>query len=343
MTSASAKHPALLPPHLTRIRRSPALDQSHLWRSSRLWLSYIAPLVLLWIAAFVPGREVAVPTALPILALLALAGSRCMRMTHVHSLVAISGIAVAALGCGHSEAASAPPGTTPRAERDPGALAVTQEAGEPAAPDRAAHMQATFWLAVVARDAVISGELETAKLAADSLAQHDFGGSLPEDWKHWVAQMQQRAGDVALAPDLAAAAQSVAALSLACGDCHAQKRRTPKLHGQQALAWKDAPEDLRERMYRYGRGAEQLWHGLIQPSDAMWLNGTATLTRAPVQPALRAGEQIGPAMAHKIEEIRALARRARVARSHPERAAIYGELITRCADCHFVAREELAD
>jgi hypothetical protein len=296
----SAKRLAVLPSRRTRIPRSPALDLGRVSHSSRLWLLYFVLLVLLWIAAFLP----------------------------------------VASGCSHSQAASTPAGTTPHAEHGARAAAATSSAGEADAPDRSAHMQATFWLAVVARDAVISGDLEAAKRAADALADHDYRGSLPGDWKHWVAQMQQRAADVALAPDLAAAAQSVATLSLACGDCHAQNRRTPELRNEQALAWNDPPEQLHERMYRHEVGAEQLWHGLIQPSEAMWLNGTATLTRAPLQPALRAGEEIDPAMAAKVEEIRELAKRARVAGSHPERAAIYGQLITRCADCHFVAREE---
>jgi cytochrome c553 len=201
-------------------------------------------------------------------------------------------------------------------------------------------MQATFWLAVTARDGVIGGDLELARRAANALAEHDYSGSLPRDWAHWVARMQQGAADVALAPDLASAAQSVAALSLTCGNCHAEKRRAPKLHDEAALAWKDPPEDLRERMDRHGLGAEQLWHGLIQPSEEMWLNGTVTLTRAPLQPALRAGERISPAMQAQVEQIRALAQRARAAKSHPERASAYGEVIAACSACHYATREE---
>jgi hypothetical protein len=244
----------------------------------------------------------------------------------VHTKPLHIALVLAALGCGHSEAARKPASTAP------------SPAAENDAPDRAAHMQATFWLAVVARDAVIGADLEAAKRAASGLAAHDYGGALPEDWHYWVTQMQQRADEVALAPDLASAARAVASLSLSCGDCHAQKRVQPRLSTEAAMAWKDPPEDLHERMYRHALGAEQLWHGLIQPSEEMWRNGTLTLTRAPLEPALQDGEAVSPEMTAKIEEIRELAKRARVASSHPERAAIYGELITRCAECHYLSR-----
>jgi mono/diheme cytochrome c family protein len=141
-----------------------------------------------------------------------------------------------------------------------------------------------------------------------------------------------------LAPDLSSAAQSVAAVGLSCGDCHTQMRRgTAPAAGQDALAWEGPPEDLEQRMARHEHAAELLWRGLIDPSESAWLNGTVTLTRAPLHAPLRDGEVVSPAMAEQMEAIRVLAKRARVASSHPDRASIYGELIARCAGCHFVA------
>jgi hypothetical protein len=43
-------------------------------------------------------------------------------------------------------------------------------------------------------------------------------------------------------------------------------------------------------------------------------------------------------LAERIEAIRQLARNARTARSHAERAEIYGQLLARCADCHYAVR-----
>ncbi len=206
-------------------------------------------------------------------------------------------------------------------------------AGEP--PDRGYHMQATFWRALDVRDALIAGELARAKLFASTLATHDDVRAFPEDWKHWVAAMQQQADNVSLAPDLASASQAIGALALSCGDCHDQMRKgqralpppDPRLHDQ-------PPDTLSERMYRHRLAADELWLGLIEPSETLWKRGTVTLTRAPLEPPVKDGEEVDARVAEDLERIRALAKAARAARSHPERARIYGQIIARCAACH---------
>lgn len=49
-------------------------------------------------------------------------------------------------------------------------------------------------------------------------------------------------------------------------------------------------------------------------------------------------QEIDPALAGRIDQVRALAREARVATTYEERGRVYGELISRCADCHYLAR-----
>jgi cytochrome c5 len=252
-------------------------------------------------------------------------------------------LALALAGCGHSEGASAPRGTLGTqgsADAPASSGAKTKRAPVQEGFDRSDHMQATFWTALVARDEVIAGNLEAARAAARSLAEHDYASTLPADWRHWVVQMQERARDVALAADLRSAAQAVGALGLSCGTCHAQMRTGPTPAAGEPLEWKDPPEDLDQRMLRHAIGADLLWSGLTQDSERAWLDGTVTLTRAPLRPASRDGEPIGPATQARMEQVRTLAERARAARSHPERAAIYGELIAGCADCHFAANTD---
>jgi hypothetical protein len=198
-------------------------------------------------------------------------------------------------------------------------------------------MQATFWMAVIARDAVIAGDLAAAKRAASALAKHDYAGTLPAAWKHWIARMQQRADEVVLAPDLEAAAGAVAALGSSCGDCHDAQSTRARRGDERALPWQDPPDDVAQRMDRHAAGAEQLWQGLIGPSEPAWLNGTITLTRAPLSAPERDGEEMDPALAAQIEEVRTLAKKARAATSYQGRAAVYGELLARCANCHYVA------
>jgi hypothetical protein len=243
---------------------------------------------------------------------------------------ALLSVLVCAGACGHSAVSSTPAPEHARLEQ-------VRPTEASAAPDRAQHMQATFWMAVAARDALVAGNLAGAKRAAQALAEHDYAGTLPEDWKHWVKQMQQRADEVVLAADVDAAAQAVAGLGLACGDCHSHLQRGPKPADEAALAWKDPPEELQERMHRHETGVDQLWLGLVRPSEAAWRNGTVTLTRAPLAPVLREGEEASPEFAVKLEKVRELGKRARTATSYSERASVYGELLAGCANCHFVA------
>jgi hypothetical protein len=206
------------------------------------------------------------------------------------------------------------------------------------AADRAHHMQATFFLAVAARDALIAGDMPGAVAAAQALAEHDYGQTLPSSWKHWVAQMQQRASDVTLAPDFAAAGQAVAALALTCGDCHAHVMHGLKRSIEEPLEWKDPPEEMSARMERHEVGVDQLWLGLVYPSEVAWHNGSVSLTRAPLSTVRARGEEIRPELQAELDQIRELARQARTASSLGERGAVYGSLLAHCASCHYVAR-----
>jgi hypothetical protein len=248
----------------------------------------------------------------------------------------IGALLVLLCACAHSapkaSAASAP--VTPTAHATPGRIeAAAGEAPEP--PDRASHMQATFWKAIDARDALIAGELAHAKQLAAELAGHDYARSFPDDWKHWVAAMQQQADNVALAPDLDTAAQSIGALALSCGNCHYQLRKGPRdLPPEDPKVNDQPPEELRARMYRHQLAADELWLGLIEASEVLWKRGTVTLTRAPLEPPVKEGEAVDPKLAAEVEQIRALAKAGRTARSHPERAKIYGQIIAHCGACH---------
>jgi hypothetical protein len=200
------------------------------------------------------------------------------------------------------------------------------------------QMLALYWIATVARDAVIAGDLPAARRAAKLLAKRDYAGDVSDDWRHWFNRMRQDAEEVMLAPDLAATARSIAALGGACGECHTHLLRGPGPMHAMPLAWQEPPDALDDRMYRHDVGVDQLWTGLVRPSDTAWQSGTMTLTRAPLSAPEYEGQEVHPLLAAKIEEIRGLAKQARAARSSVARAAIYGELLSRCASCHFLVR-----
>lgn len=230
---------------------------------------------------------------------------------------------------------SGPDPEQPAATAPAASTGAEQTTAEP--PDRAHHMQHTFWMAVRARDAVAANDLAAAKIAARELEQYDYGTTLPESWKPWVAQMKQQAGELVLAAGLQDAARAVGALGLSCGNCHHAQQAGPTAERAPPVPWKDPPDTVSDRMDRHYEGIEQLWQGLVQPSDEAWKNGTITLTRAPLSPPETKEGAVEPPAAAAIERVRELARRARAATSHKERADVYGELIAGCGDCHTTA------
>lgn len=102
--------------------------------------------------------------------------------------------------------------------------------------------------------------------------------------------------------------------------------------------WIDRGEQLEDRMLRHDVGVERMWKGLVFASDDEFRNGTLALTRAPFTPPQYKGAAVNPALAARIAEIRELARQAREATTHDERGRVYGELIARCATCHYLVR-----
>jgi cytochrome c553 len=200
-------------------------------------------------------------------------------------------------------------------------------------PDLAAHMQASFWMAVRARDCLIDGDLPEARRAAELLAEQDYSKVLPAEWQHWVVQLQAHARDLSTASDLDSASQALGRVALTCGDCHDLHQRGAGRTRQEPKPWQDPPDPHGARMWPHQSGAAQIWNGLVLPSEHSFRLGTITLSRAPLSPA-DAGAPLDPRVAAAIEEVRALTRRARAATTHDERGRVYGELVARCASCH---------
>ena len=86
-------------------------------------------------------------------------------------------------------------------------------------------MGASFWAAVDARDALVDGDLQRVQERANYLAQQRFDG-LSARWRYWVGQLQVAAGEAALAANTDEAAQWLAEVALACGNCHGYAKQT---------------------------------------------------------------------------------------------------------------------
>jgi hypothetical protein len=241
-------------------------------------------------------------------------------------------LASVALGACHG----AGPASVPPASQAAGAEQPVASQAQP--PDLAWHMRATFWDAVRARDALIDGDLASAQQAADRIAHTDYARTLPVDWKAGVGALQQHAAALSIAPNLSSAAQELGRMALACGECHDVRKRGPGRTLTVPQPWVDPPETLDERMQRHQVGVDQLWDGLVLPSDNAWRGGTVTITRAPLSAPRQGTDAISAPMHARIEATRELAKQARLAPTFAERARVFGELIAGCADCHHAQR-----
>jgi hypothetical protein len=88
-------------------------------------------------------------------------------------------------------------------------------------------------------------------------------------------------------------------------------------------------------MLRHEQGAEQMLHGLVMPSDSLWLQGTTAFAEAP----LRAGDfpvdfERGDKMARVEADVHRLAQSAFAAEILSSRARAYAQLLGTCAGCH---------
>ena len=205
--------------------------------------------------------------------------------------------------------------------------------------DRKVHMGATFWDAVDVRDALLDGDLPRARELARSLRDRDYGDTLPRDWKPFIGDMRKHADQLAMAPDLETAAAELGMISLSCGNCHWFAD-----HGPDPLPEPRVPEpapgeeQLLDRMTRHALASEQMWEGLIVPSDHAWHSGTLMFTRAPLAAPHDRAMAVDSELHARIEALRGLAREARVATSHKTRAQLYGRMLARCAACHYEQR-----
>jgi len=197
-------------------------------------------------------------------------------------------------------------------------------------------MQAAFWTAVQARNALIAGDLARARVAAETLAARDYSAA-PEPWQQGLARLRDSTQQLSASPTLDDAARALGRVAQRCAECHAEQGSGPVRLPFVATASGSAHEQLAERMDRHQAGVEQMWNGLIAASEQLWRSGTLTLLDAPLLPPSKAGQPLSPTLQARMEQVRSLAQQGKDADSYAERARVYGELIASCAACHSAA------
>ena len=104
-------------------------------------------------------------------------------------------------------------------------------AAVPAQPsaDTAARMDSHFGKIRELEQAVIRGDLESAKAAAQWIAEHQETAGLPAGTESYVAATKNAARAVAASASPGNAGMAAAFAVAACGECHAAAKVTPKM------------------------------------------------------------------------------------------------------------------
>ena len=195
------------------------------------------------------------------------------------------------------------------------------------APESSAdHMEQHFEQVDAVMTAVIAGDLAAVKQPAGWLASHEPAEGLPGDWEPFVTDMQAAARLAEGATDVATAAVATGEMALLCGACHAAVGQGT------AFAFMAQPEEtgVTGHMKRHAWALDQLWQGLIGPSDESWQRGAQGLDESPIQ----GGSVETRTLGLRVHELGA---QAAEAADPAARAVIYGELLSTCAGCHVAA------
>jgi hypothetical protein len=181
------------------------------------------------------------------------------------------------------------------------------------------------------RDAMVRGDLDGAKAEAKVLAEMRVAGPTSGLFRHLLAAMKDAAARAAGASDLRSASYDVAIVAKTCGDCHQMFGRPGTIVGQPAAP---AP-GVHASMQRHQWAAEQLWEGLVVPSDEEWSAGGLALADAPLAPeALTPRKSPVPNVEELAQTVHDLGRKAAAVDRVDARADLYGQMLGTCADCH---------
>ena len=178
--------------------------------------------------------------------------------------------------------------------------------------------------AVALRDAIVRDDLVGARAAARRVAD-----VFP--WNGRGGPVDDAAGAIAAAPDLATAAANLGRLLVACAGCHHTSAGAPPAAPQGA-------EGVSAEMTRHQYGAEGLWRGILRRDEAeirdavsLLSAGSAFLSGSDVDPSLPPVGRQWEADVHRLA--------ARVRDEPKARAEAYGELLLTCAVCHATVRD----
>lgn len=193
------------------------------------------------------------------------------------------------------------------------------------------RMHARFSASRAIEQAIALGDLDRARAEARTIAELDEPEVLPQ-WQPYFQNIQAAARQLDASKDLVAAAKATAYLGGQCASCHVAT--SAKI----VFAKDPAPTDqdrLAVQMAGHQWAAARMWDGLIGPSNERWLDGARKLAKSSLTITAES-DQLG--IADDAARVRLFANRA-LKTKIGDRAALYGELLATCAQCHHAIRD----
>lgn len=212
-----------------------------------------------------------------------------------------------------------------------GALSPAPTPAGPHEVDVVAAMEAHYRSAILAHDALIQGDLEVFRDESDALAGHELPAGSPPLWLPFHAQLQAAAREADQATDLAAAAEAMAAVVLACGACHESLGRGP-VYPVPPVAERSQP--LKAGMSEHQWATQMLWDGVTGPSGYAWERGAGELAQTRVFAEHPMAATIDASLLLREAALRGLGAEAKERTSLSDRAALYGRMLATCGGCH---------
>lgn len=203
------------------------------------------------------------------------------------------------------------------------------------------HMSEHFTRTTAARDAVIDGRLEDARVELAWLADHETFPGVPAAYGQYMDDMRAIAATGAAAKDAEGLAACIGGLGTTCAGCHQSLNIDPVIPG----ATGPAPANtggLHGHKSRYGWAADQLWIGLVKPSDDSWRGGLAAAHDPPFDATdLELSEQKANTVAAYGIILTSMSQEDIDAADAGGRAELFGRVVSSCAGCHEAVREPL--
>jgi cytochrome c553 len=194
-----------------------------------------------------------------------------------------------------------------------------------------ASMEAHYNVVILAHDALLQGDLGRFRAQLAQVPEQQLPANSPAAWLPLHERFRAAGREGAQAPDLAAAANSLAGVVLACGGCH-QALDTGPVYP--APAPDDGADPLKTAMREHQWVTERLWEGVTGPWDNAWERGAAALAVVEVFGDQRLRVTVSDDLRRREQELREIGEEAKTTTSLDERAALYGRLLSTCGECH---------